>query len=445
MKNYIVILIILLSFAACRRDFDDTIFGETPDQRLTKTLDSLQRRLADEPGGWNGFLTTGTGVRAGFYFKFTNNNRVVMASDAIVGGEQGKESSYRLKALQQPSLIFDTYSYLHILADPNGDVNGGTDGSGLQSDFEYAYDPSADNRDSIVLRGRMHNSKLVLRPASREDGVAFDAGGLSNAFVFDSLARRYLNYFKRFTLNGNTYELVVNRRKKSLKVAWVEGGAYKEAMTYYMNTPAGNVELVSPFTANGVVMSAFKNMQWDNAAVLLSFTVNNDRVTPAGFTGPLQVDAGAARRWWEKSRDEEKYWVSATGFRVNGVDDNYRVASLTGYNAMMYAAEWGTVRGTTTDCFGYIRNRNQLFAPAVVSPPSFSADGRAVFTRVFGASGDPATFSYFGTNPGQAAINAFFPAVIKLADVNGYIFVQIYDTYDMVDAVNATSWISWEQ
>ncbi|WP_028785997.1 DUF4302 domain-containing protein [Terrimonas ferruginea] len=445
MKNYITVLILLLSLTACRRDFDETIFGETPDARLTKTLDSLQSRLAGEPGGWTGFLTTGTGLRAGFYFKFTQNNRVSMVSDVVTGGDMVKESSYRLKALQQPCLIFDTYSYLHILADPNGDVNGGTDGAGLQSDFEFAYDPSADNKDSIVLIGRMHNSRLVLRPGTRTDGDAFDAGGLSNAQVFDSLPKRYLNYFKRFTLGGNTYELVVNRRKKSLKVAWMEGAVYKEAMSYYMTTPSGNVQLISPVDANGVRISVFTDMRWDNAAVSLSFAINGERVTPVGFTRPLQVDLTAPRRWWQTSKDEDTYWVSATGFRVNGVDDAYGVSRLAGYTALMYGAEWGTVRGTTTDCFGYIRNRTQLFAPAVVSPPSFGNDGRVMFTRVLGASGDPATFSFFGTNPGQAAINTFFPAVTKLADAQGYIAVQIYDTYDLVDPVNATSWVSWER
>jgi len=291
----------------------------------------------------------------------------------------------------------------------------------------------------------MHNSRLVLRPGTRTDGEAFDAGGLSNAQVFDSLPKRYLNYFKRFTLGGNTYELVVNRRKKSLKLAWMEGAVYKEAMSYYMTTPSGNVQLISPVDANGIKISVFTDMRWDNAAVSLSFAINGERVTPVGFTRPLQVDLTAPRRWWQTSKDEDTYWVSATGFRVNGVDDAYGVSRLAGYTALMYGAEWGTVRGTTTDCFGYIRNRTQLFAPAVVSPPSFGNDGRVMFTRGLGASGDPATFSFFGTNPGQAAINTFFPAVTKLADAQGYIAVQIYDTYDLVDPVNATSWVSWER
>lgn len=445
MKNYIAILILLLSLTACRRDFDETIFGETPDARLTKTLDSLQNRLANEPGGWNGFLTTGTGLRAGFYFVFNNNNRVLMASDVVTGGNRPKESSYRLKALQQPSLIFDTYSYLHILANPNGDVNGGEDGAGLQSDFEFAYDPSANNTDSIVLIGRMHNSRLVLRPGSRQDRDAFDAAGLDNALVFDSLSKRYLNYFKQFILAGNPYELVVNRRKKSLKMAWREGGVYQEAMSYYSTTPSGNVELITPVRANGMTIASFRDVQWDNVRTLMSFAINGQRVTLTPFAEPMQVDQAAPRRWWQTSKDEDIYWVSATGFRVNGVDDAYGVSRLAGYTAFMYAAEWGTVSGTTTDCFGYIRNRTQLFAPAVVSPPSFGNDGRIVFTRVLGATGDPTTFSFFGTNPGQAAINTFFPSIIKLSDAQGYIAVQIFDTYDLVDAVNATSWINWER
>jgi len=444
MKNYIAILILLLSLTACRRDFDKTIFGETPDERLTKTLDSLQSRLANEPGGWNGFLTTGTGLRAGFYFVFNNNNRVSMGSDIVTNGSRPKESSYRLKALQQPCLIFDTYSYLHILADPNGDVNGGTDGVGLQSDFEFAYDPSANNTDSIVLIGRMHNSRLVLRPGSRQDRNAFDAAGLDNAFVFDSLSKRYLNYFKQFVLAGNPYELVVNTRKKSLKMAWREGGVYREAMSYYYTTPSGNVELITPVRANGMTVTSFRDVQWDNGRTLMSFAINGQRVTLTGFAEPMQTDLAAPRRWWQKSKDGDTYWVSATGFRVNGVNDAYGISRLAGYTALMYAAEWGTVRGTTTDCFGYIRNRTQLFAPAVVSPPNFTNDGRAVFTRVLGASGDPGTFSFFGTSPGQASINTFFAAMTKLAEPRGYLFVQIFDTYDMVDAVDATSWVSWE-
>jgi hypothetical protein len=65
-----------------------------------------------------------------------------------------KESSYRLKALQQPTLIFDTYSYLHLLSDPDPNVAGGIAGKGYNSDFEFAYDPTIAQADTIILTGR---------------------------------------------------------------------------------------------------------------------------------------------------------------------------------------------------------------------------------------------------------------------------------------------------
>ncbi|MFD2920477.1 DUF4302 domain-containing protein [Terrimonas rubra] len=442
MKKYLPLLLILLVLNACKKDFDETVFAESTDKRITKTLDSLQARLVTAAAGWNAFLTTGTGRTTGFYFQFHGANRVVMVNPDVTNGTVPKESSYRLKALQQPVLMFDTYSYLHTFADPDGSVNGGKNGVGLRSDFEFAYDPSASNTDSIVLRGRMHDSKMVLRPASTEDAAAF-ANNEFPGLVFDSLSKKYLNYFKRFELGNTTYELVVNPRTKQLKMAWMEGGTYREKTTAYSYMPAG-VVFFTPFMANGVSFKSFSNPVWDNATTTISFSINGQTVRPVGFTAPLQVDISAPRRWWEKSRDEDDYWFSRTGFRVNGVDDAYRVASLPLYRHLMYQAENGVYNGTMYDAFGYVYGianvLTRRFAPGVISPPNFMPDGRITFSLAAGADEG----LYFGNDPGTASVNTFIPVLRKMIDAQGYIFVQINDTYDMVDAVNATSWINWE-
>lgn len=443
MKKNLPILLILLVLNACKKDFDETVFGESTDQRLTKTLDSLQARLVNAPGGWNAFLTTGTGITTGFYFRFNAGNRVVMVNPDVTNGTVPKESSYRLKALQQPVLMFDTYSYLHIFADPNGSVNGGTNGVGLRSDFEFAYDPSASNKDSIVLRGRMHDSKMVLRPAVEEDAVAV-ANNQFSGLVFDSLSKSYLNYFKRFDIGSNTYEIVVNPRTKYLKLAWMEGGnVYKEVTTKFIPTPSG-VAFSESIAANGIQIKGFSAVVWNTGTRTISFNINDQPVTPVGFEHPLQVDVNAPRRWWQYSRDQDDYWFSRTGFRVNGADDSYKVTSLPLYRHMMYQAENGMFNGTMYDAFGYINGiaglLTRVFAPGVISPPNFIADGRITFSL---AEGDDEGL-FFGTNPGTASINAFASALRKMIDAQGYIFVQINDTYDMVDAVNATSWINWE-
>ena len=443
MKKYLPILLILLVLNACKKDFDETVFGESTDKRLTKTLDSLQARLVNEPGGWIAFLTTGTGVTTAFYFRFNDSNRVVMVNPDVTNGTVPKESSYRLKALQQPVLMFDTYSYLHIFADPNGAVNNGKNGVGQRSDFEFAYDPSVSDKDSIVLRGRMHNSKMVLRPAAAEDAAAV-ANNQFSGLVFDSLSKSYLNYFKRFDIGSNTYEIVVNPRTRYLKLAWRQGGStYKEATTKFIATPSG-VIFSEVINANGIQIKGFSGVVWNTGTRTISFNINDQRVTPVGFEHPIQVDAAAPRRWWEYSRDQKDYWLSVTGFRVNGVDDAYKVASLPLYRHLMYQAENGVYNGTMYDAFGYVNGIaglvTRVFAPGIISPPNFIPDGHITFSLAAGA--DEGLF--FGTNPGAASINAFAPALLKMTDAQGYIFVQINDTYDMVDAVNATSWINWE-
>ena len=75
--------------------------------------------LTGSATGWNATIKTGTGGIFHFHFRFNESNRVFMYADInLETATTAKESSYRLKALQTPALIFDTYSYLHILADP---------------------------------------------------------------------------------------------------------------------------------------------------------------------------------------------------------------------------------------------------------------------------------------------------------------------------------------
>ena len=119
-------LAIITLVASCRKD-DDNAFDKSPDERLNETLQQYQAALSGSPYGWNANLTTADGGSYRFYFSFNESNRVEMYSDFdSTTATTIRESSYRLKALQQPSLIFDTYSYIHILSDPDGAVSGVT-------------------------------------------------------------------------------------------------------------------------------------------------------------------------------------------------------------------------------------------------------------------------------------------------------------------------------
>ena len=108
-KNLLYYLLAITLVASCRKD-DDNAFDKSPDERLNETLAAYQKALSGSQFGWNANLITADGGYYRFYFSFNDSNRVQMYSDFdSTTATVLKESSYRLKALQQPSLIFDTY------------------------------------------------------------------------------------------------------------------------------------------------------------------------------------------------------------------------------------------------------------------------------------------------------------------------------------------------
>src|SRR6185312_11809852 len=143
MRKIIAYAVLMVLIASSCTKKDDHLFNESPDDRLSKKLGDYQTQLSGASYGWKMVIEPAGGGAYGFYVKFNNENRVQMVSDFdSASAVTLKESSYRLKALQQPSLIFDTYSYIHVLSDPDDGVNGGVFGKGLQSDFEFFFDDS---------------------------------------------------------------------------------------------------------------------------------------------------------------------------------------------------------------------------------------------------------------------------------------------------------------
>ena len=432
MKSLLIIFLsLVIVFSACRKE-DTPAFDKSPDERLNEALTKYQTQLSGAQYGWKGLIYPKAGGTYTFYFKFNNSNRVQMLSSFdSVSAVTIKESSYRLKALQQPSLIFDTYSYLHVLSDPSAEVNGAPGNVGLQSDFEYYFDSSS--TDTVNLVGRFNGSKAQLIRATQAEATAFNSGQLANGLLLNKL----LTYYKRLTIGTVSLDFNFDQFTKTIK--WTDNSGNLLDSTriseYYLSL--NGISLAKPLRAGSQTISSINNLSYSASNQTITATVNNVNANITEVVVPLKVDAVAPKRWYDYAvNNGNDYWSSYDGFHVNGVDDAFGINSLaSGTNTYYYLIYWPKY-AATNDFFGPVflnaaRTGLTIVYGTAPQVPTFTNDGRAIFVQL----------GNYGTYPttGAASLTRNL-----LYNSSGYYFVQTSaTTYDMVSAANGKSWVSW--
>lgn len=459
-KNIIYLFAIITLLFGCKKN-DEYIFDQSPDERVNKVLDDLQAKLANAPNGWKAVLTSAVNVDYNFYFDFNKENRVKMISDFTKESSTNlMESSYRLKAMQQPALIFDTYSYLHIIADPDPNVNGGTAGQGLNSDFEFAYSPTNNTAkgDSLFFTGRFKGSKLVLVPATAAEETSILGGGYAKSWDFHTISAyntyRYggqtyswniggkiFTYFKRFTLGSTTYDInesTFDPFAKKITISWLDAGVVKSATSAY-SFGLNAVNFKTPLVLNGVTLNSLGNFVWSDANTSLTANVNagTQTITIAGAAAPLLNNPNLPAEFRNNSINQDTYYESDYGFFRDGVYNAFGIDQLTitngRYYNMIYWAEYGSnydlvaplfvVNGALNLAFGFAGINNNAANPIVKNGMlSLAASGT------------------IGTNPTTAS---WQNTMTLLRAAGGHYIVKKNSTnYDMVSA-DGRSWISW--
>ncbi|WP_212006461.1 DUF4302 domain-containing protein [Chitinophaga sp. HK235] len=424
-KKLLYLLLVLTGMYACKKE-TDPLFDKSPDERINDTIQRYQSILTQSPYGWKALVYPGGTPKSvySFYFRFNDSNRVQMFSDFDPSSTATmKESSWRLKALQQPSLLFDTYSYLHVLCDPDAGQNGGDYGKGLGSDFEFAINGMAG--DTLLLTGRFNRSKAVLVKATQQDQNDYYQHRINRNI--DSVSR-ILTYFRRLTTSTGRYDVEVNPLTHRITFTWVSNGQVKQMTTGYYYTPRG-IALSPAFTDGSTTISNFDNLIWDGAAV--KGAINGQPASITEIVRPVAIDGAAPKRWYQYAVNQRRYWVTETGFHVNGVDDAFGIRTLPGFISATYWPE----AASGVDAFGIIvpeEGQPTLSYGMVYSAPSFTNDGRIIFKDL----------GLFGDMPANNTPVTKSRAL--MADPNGYFLVQTSDnTYDMVSAKDGKSWISW--
>lgn len=193
---YAIILIVLPGlFLSCEKNEHEYIEGKRPEERSQEYMEHVRQTLISAPHGWAAYITTSSGLGFTYYMDFDESNRVRMYSDFTEEGmREARESSFAMRNTGVPSLIFDSYNYIHLPADPDHTINGGVQGTGLSTDFEFSVFHVT--TDSLVLTGNLRNNALLMVRATAEERAAVENGGLLDRVhqIRDFFANNLNNY-----------------------------------------------------------------------------------------------------------------------------------------------------------------------------------------------------------------------------------------------------------
>jgi len=221
---------------------------------------AYSEQLTGAENGWKAFLYTNGEEAYSFMFQFNTSDRVTMYADL---SEESStviaESSYRLKAVQKPSILFDTYSYLHLLADPDPDVLDGDAGYGRYSDFEFSIDSVS--TDTIKLTGNNLGSKLIMVRATKAEADAYKAGALMQ-MIINAVSYADETPFSFLQVGNIKYETIISPDSKALALIYSENNEDKVVRSAFSFTPYG-LHLAIPLVLGGV---SFDELIWDTGS-----------------------------------------------------------------------------------------------------------------------------------------------------------------------------------
>ncbi|WP_293956868.1 MULTISPECIES: DUF4302 domain-containing protein [unclassified Sphingobacterium] len=416
MKKYLLFYIsFIVAFSSCQKDKTSPVLDDV-DVRLADSLAQYQSTLASAPYGWKAYLLTNIDIAVDFTMKFNDKNRVVMTAEY---GADEEESSYRLKALQRPTLLFDTYSILHELSDPNPNVLGGGVGTGYKADFEFALISAT--KDKILLEGTFNKSKLILIRAESKDDLE---STYNNTSSMQGKLSQIHTYFKRTEIGGKNYEAKIDVGNKRINFISAETGDNVGSNFYVVKN---EVKFFNPIVIGADSIVSLSNVKYDPSGFLsASSGALNLKITES--ITPMNYDKTAVTRFWRSDRQ-----ISFSAWVKDGQEDylNDNSVSLgTGMNRRIAWLDYGP----GYDLLGYAQGNSLYFGTAIAS--TIDLQTGLIKYQYVGA---------LGTIP-AAYRNIILQTALDFTDPKGlYVIETALGQYDLVTVSDARKWISFGQ
>lgn len=268
-KNIILILLLSIFAFSCEKGKVEELFDESANVRAAAQVEKYKTQLASPQFGWKGtyYPDGATGGGYSFYLKFDIFGGLIMYSDvAGLKADQAFETSYQVKSLQKPTLIFDTYNYLHELVNP--DYNGGT---GEFADLELSITAATD--DKITLVGTRNRTEMVLTKLSSTEYESVKSGGIKNIIqntvdLFNSDTYTIINF-----PTGEKADVFIDLNTKFVTLYYITNNNISTKEAAFYTTPIG-IQFKNPIVLFGATI---QELIWDNTLKTYYYTSGGNR------------------------------------------------------------------------------------------------------------------------------------------------------------------------
>jgi hypothetical protein len=280
-----------LIFLSCKKSEVEPIFEESSNKRVTTVLESYKKQLVGSEFGWKGVYYPDGGNAGGytFYLKFDAAGKVTMYSDidelsygngggSFLGNgyDRAFETTYQVKAQQKPTLVFDSYSYLTELVNP--DYNSGT---GQNADLELAFDNVT--ADKITLIGNVNRTQMTLTKMTKVESESLTKGVLSSVF---NGTFNFTNTTKFVILTfptGEKTDVVIDLTAKQLALYYVNAKNEPDLVFSAFSITTTGIQLKDPIKLYGIT---FQELFWDDVKKIYYLNAGGRRIDLAYSSKP---------------------------------------------------------------------------------------------------------------------------------------------------------------
>ncbi|WP_159638477.1 DUF4302 domain-containing protein [Sphingobacterium composti Ten et al. 2007 non Yoo et al. 2007] len=364
MRKILIMLITAAIVVGCSKQETELIFNSTPEERMNQSLAELKSTLVNAPNGWIVGMETGTKGGYGFYMDFSEDDNVTMYSDVNEGSRSvSKNSTYRIKWGTTASLIFDSYSYISLLQDPQPSVAGGVAGKGFQSDLEFNLNRISG--DSMIFSGKKYNNQLILVKASEYE----KSGYLNEKFPEDiKIINEYLNNGIPVVKVGDVEtEISINSDKKVFSLVGLIDNEVVGVDIKYFNIIGESIGFIKPIAYNNEYFTAIVKEEsgyklLTQSGMKFDIYKSDNYILPPAYKLGSAISKMTVPGAFDNSENlPAKTWSSS--FAVDWI--NYNVlAKTSGYNL---------VTGTTTHTFVPVRNEISVTTTIFQNTSPFTA------------------------------------------------------------------------